>query len=129
MGKSTLGTRNSLVQLFDQELGSIQQCFSGIRSDELEVEFQGARLNLYGFSLLPCEAPADVRLYRPKAPSTSSRVILQLGLAAAVRLTHVSCRLKIPKDSRLEGSSYSDNLILYPKHFFRLLAFAAFFLL
>lgn len=122
-------TRNSIIQLYDQEIGSVQKCFSGIWSDDLEVEFQGARLNLYGFSLLPCEAPADLRFYRPEALSTSSRVILQLGLAAAVRLTHVSCRMKIPKDSCLEGRSYSENLILYPKHFFRLLAFAAFFLL
>ena len=126
-------TQTSLIKLFDQELGQVQRMFQDVWSEDLDIELQGARLNLYAFSLIPAEIPRDTRVYRSEPPSSSSKVFLQLGLATAVRMIQISCRLNKPKivASSPSQKDYHDpkGLFFYPKQYWRILAYAAIFLL
>ena len=120
-------TRNSLIPLFDQDLSQVEQSFSDIWTSDLDIELQGAKLQLYAFCFLPSEPPPKLELSRapPTLPIPAS--LLQLGLGAAVRLVHTSCRLR--NFSGTPSSGDPNGLLHYPKHFWRILAFSALFLL
>ena len=120
-------TRNSLIPLFDQDLSQVQHAFSDVWTSELDIELQGAKLHLYAFCLIPSESTPDLEFSRAGLTSPLPTGLLQLGLAAAVRLVHTSCRLR-----NFNGTAASEDpsgLLHYPKHFWRILAFSALFLL
>ena len=126
-------TQTSLIQLFDQDLGQTERAFQDVWSEDLDIELQGARLNLYSFSLIPTVPSGDAGTYRPEPLSSNTRVFLQLGLTAAVRMIQMSCRMnkpKIPAMSPSQKDKYDPaGLFFYPKQHFRILAYAAIFLL
>ena len=120
-------TRHSLIPLFDQDLSQVQQAFLDVWTSELDIELQGAKLHLYAFCFLPSVSPTELQFSRAGLTSQMPIVLLQLGLTAAVRLVHISCRLR--RSDETAASADPSGLLNYPKHFWRVLAFSAFFLL
>ena len=120
-------TRHSLIPLFDQDLSQVQQAFLDIWTSELDIELQGAKLYLYAFCFLPSVSPPELQSSRAGLTSPLPIVLLQLGLTAAVRLVHISCRLR--QSDETTALADPSGLLHYPKHFWRVLAFSALFLL
>lgn len=130
-------TRNSLIRLFERDLDLMRKSFEDVWSGAVEIEFLSAKLYLYGMSFV--SSTSDDAEANLETPDTSAQEFLQRGLTAAIRLLYTVRHLSLPgpaysatAGSRQEDSgsmNYARQLIYYPKHFFRLIAFATFFLL
>ncbi|MCJ1395672.1 hypothetical protein MMC18_008558 [Xylographa bjoerkii] len=137
-------TKNALIKLFEQDLDRLRVNYEEVWSDALDIELLGAKLYLYGMSFVSADSN-DIEPSQTEAPGLSSRSFLYRGFAAAVRLLHTVCNLKIADDHRSperprspilnlspelpKRANYISQLGFYPKQFFRMVAFANFFLL
>ncbi|MCJ1477670.1 hypothetical protein MMC13_006343 [Lambiella insularis] len=130
-------TKSSLIKLCEQDLDLVRKSFEDIWSGLLEIELLGAKIYIYGMSFV--SSTADDTDLETEISSLLPQDFLQCGLAAAVRLLYTARHLKLPAfpSSTTTGSTqeeskrveYNSQLVYYPKHLFRLIAFANFFLL
>ena len=131
-------TVESLVQLFDHDLDQIRTAFEDVWTEEIDMNLQTAKLYLYSMCFLSRDgqgAGTGSSTSEAQNPPPSPTV-LQLGLAAAVRLTHTFRNLRSqrhpmtpPDSSHLQEEDDVGHLEWYPKHTWRAVAFATIFLL
>ena len=128
-------TRHSLIKIFEQELDRVKDLYDDVWNDDLEIEWQGARLYLYGIAFIspgPSPSPTSSS-FQAEAAAVAAREVLQKGLAAAVGCLDTVAQMKLPFTSQGENrcgvSDHVYQLGFYPKHFFRVGAFANFYLL
>ena len=124
-------TRHSLIKIYEQELDDVQGIYEDVWSDDLEIEWLGAKLYLFGTSFVSHGTNANS--IETESPVLAAREVLQRGLAAAIGILDTISRMKLPPTARGENRSDSPDYIyqlgFYPKHFFRIGGFANFFLL
>jgi hypothetical protein len=136
-------SRTSFVQIFDRELDTIRQQFKQVWTYEIEFSFLAVRLYLYAlyFTAQPGQPRSMLEVASSRSLGVSSRMILHLGLATAVRLVetflegHGSHSMSSTSDthishSQVEGNGECDNKRgrFYPKRYFQVLFFAGCFL-
>ena len=129
-------TRMSLIEVFDHDLNQVQNTYERVWTEDLEIHLQGAKLFLYGFSVSPVgKQNAGNKGYQADSSATTLRIVVQLGLAAAVRIARVACRLKYyivhvsGKASAISSPDSGGGLVHPPKQHYRTLFFATVFLL
>ena len=124
-------TRHQFIKIHEQELDDVPCIFEDVWNDDLEVEWLGTKLYLFGTSFVSHGASANS--IETESPAVAAREVLQRGLAAAVGTLDTFSRMKLPPTARGENRSDSPDYIyqlgFYPKHFFRIGGFANFFLL
>lgn len=124
-------TRYSLINVFEQYLDRARETFGSVWSQELEVDYLGAKLYLYGIAFV--NSPNRLGYVPVEGPGILARNILQRGLTAAVRLCHTVCnmnfdKIPVPGSHSERLSSYTYQLSWYPKRFNLAVAFATIFL-
>ena len=125
-------TRMSLIEVFDRDLNQVQNTYERVWTEDLEIHLQGAKLFLYGFSISPVgKQNTSNKAYQADSSTTTLRIVIQLGLAAAVRIARVASRLKyyIVHVSGKGSPDGSGGLVHPPKQHYRTLFFATVFLL
>ncbi|MCJ1400630.1 hypothetical protein MMC11_003838 [Xylographa trunciseda] len=137
-GQLEVRTKNALIKLFEQDLDRLRVNYEDVWSEALDIELLGAKLYLYGMSFV-WASPYDIEQSQTEPPELSSRSFLYRGFAAAVRLLHTVCQFKVAEDPRSpmvklspnspKRAHYISQLSFFPKQFFRMTAFATFFLL
>ena len=129
--KMDFRTRISLIKLHEQEFDRVQAEYDDIWSHDLEIEWLGAKLYLFGIAFVT-HGPSSSSI-ETESPAITAREILQKGLAAAVGILDTISHMKLPhthrNENRLDIPDYIYQLGFYPKQFFRVGAFATFFLL
>ncbi|KAI4148687.1 MAG: hypothetical protein LQ340_004995, partial [Diploschistes diacapsis] len=123
-------TRHSLIRIFEGELDRVKDLYDDVWNDDLEIEWQGARLYLYGIAFI---SPGPSANSFSADAALAAREVLQKGLAAAVGALDTVNNMKLPYtrqgDNRCDVPDHVYQLGFYPKHFFRIGAFANFYLL
>ena len=124
-------TRHSLIKIFEQELDRVKDMYDDIWNDDLEMEWQGARLYLFGIAFI--SPGPNMNVFHGENPQVAAREVLQKGLAAAVGCLDTTSHMKLPQtqpgENRCDVPDHTYQLGFYPKHFFRIGAFATFYLL
>ena len=124
-------TRHSLIKIHEQELDDILGLYDDVWSDDVEIEWLGAKLYLFGTAFVSHGASANS--IETESPILAAREVLQRGLAAAIGILDTISRMKLPPtapgENHTDGPDYIYQLGFYPKHFFRIGGFANFFLL
>jgi hypothetical protein len=108
--------------MFDGELKNLGDDVLAVSNQRLEIQFLGAKLSLYSFSLLG-ETTATTEAHHID-PST--KAIWYLGFETAVRLAHLYSQ--IPTDSSTTNATTSPHYA-YPKHHFWILLSSGYYLL
>ena len=109
--------KSSLILMFDRELKILAEQVLATGSPHLEINFLGARLSLYAFSILG-ETTATVVDHHTDLQVKS---IWYLGFETAVRIAHVY--------SALSNSPQETPHRAFPKHMFWILLSSGFYLL
>jgi hypothetical protein len=109
--------------MFDGELKHLGDDVLATSNPQLEIQFLGAKLSLYSFSLLG-ETTATTEAHHID-PST--KAIWYLGLETAVRLAHLYSQ--ITTDDSVGASSNATPHYAYPKHHFWILLGSGYFCL
>ena len=129
--KMDFRTRFSLIKIHEQEFDRVQAEYDDVWSDDLEIEWLGAKLYLFGIAFVTHGPSANS--VETESPVIAAREILQRGLAAAVGILDTISHMRLPhthrNENRLDVPDYVYQLGFYPKQFFRVGAFATFFLL
>jgi hypothetical protein len=115
--------RSSLIHMFDGELKNLGDDVLATSNQRLGIQFLGAKLSLYSFSLLG-ETTATTEAHHVD-PST--KAIWYLGLETAVRLVHLYS--KIPTDKSIAANEALSPHHAYPKHHFWTLLSSGYYLL
>ena len=125
-------TRYSLIKIYEQELDRVKDMYEDVWNDDLEMEWQGARLYLYGIAFVS-PSPTMISIHYSESPAVQAREVLLKGLAAAVACLDTVVHFKVPAtapgENRCNVPDDTYQLGFYPKHFFRIGAFANFYLL
>ena len=124
-------TRYSLIKIYEKDFDRVQSTYEDVWNDDLEIEWLGAKLNLFGIAFVSHgPSPGSIET---ESPAMAAREVLQRGLAAAVGILDTVSHMKLPHTHRGENKSESPDYVyqlgFYPKNFFRVGAFANFFLL
>ncbi|MCJ1418213.1 hypothetical protein MMC32_004560 [Xylographa parallela] len=143
-GQLEVRTKNALIKLFEQDLDCLRVNYQDVWSEALDIELLGAKLYLYGMSFVSAN-PNNIEEGQIETPELLSRCFLYRGFAAAVRLLHTVRHLNVAEDPRMPEhprppivnllqelpgrANYLRQLGFLPKQFFRMVAFANFYLL
>jgi hypothetical protein len=120
--------------MFDRDLERVPGTFQDIWDAETELNLLSAKLYLYSHSFVAGK-PSVFSGVSGSHLESSSRIILVSGLSTAIRYVHSFSKLDQSVLSTLstEGSQssagQSNRQLHVPHHYFRTLAFSAFFLL
>ena len=142
-------TRHSLIKIYEQELDDVQATFDDVWTDDLDIEWLGAKLYLFGIGFVSHGNNANS--IETESPAVAAREVLQKGLAAAIGILDTISRMKLPPTARganrTDSPDYIWQLAFYPKvhgsdpainsgkltsalqYYFRIGGFANFFLL
>ena len=122
--------RHSLIKVYESELDRVKTNYEYIWNDDLEIEWAGARLYLYGIAFVQ---PSSTLMTNNPETTLAAREVLLRGLEAAIGCLVCVMQMQLPPTQ--PGENRSDvpdrvyQLGFYPKHFFRIGAFANYFLL
>jgi hypothetical protein len=114
--------RSSLIHMFDGELKSLGDDVLATSNQRLEIQFLGAKLSLYSFSLLG-ETTVTTEAHHI---DPSAKAIWYLGLETAVRLAHLYVQITTDDSTVNENPS---PYYAYPKHHFWNLLSSGYYLL
>ncbi|MCJ1293854.1 hypothetical protein MMC34_005410 [Xylographa carneopallida] len=137
-------TKNALIKLVEENLDRLPVNYEDVWSESLDIELLAAKLYLYGLSFVSISTN-DIEQDQNETPGLLSQCFLYRGFAVAVRLLHTVGYLKLAEDSRIlehprspmmnplqespKRAHYIRQLRFFPKYFFRMVAFANFYLL
>ena len=123
--------RHSLIKIYEQELDRVKDMYDDVWNDDIEIEWQGARLYLYGIAFIP--PGPSMSTFHAESPAIAAKEVLLKGLAAAVGCLDTVSHMKFPYtaegENRCNVPDHIYQLGFYPKHFFRIGAFANYYLL
>lgn len=124
--RNGIHVRSSLIQMFDRDMKPLGEEVLALSNQRLEMLFLGAKLCLYGFSILG-ETAASAEIHHI---DTCMRGIWYLGVETASRLAYLcSCipvENSVPPTPLLPGAS---PYFTYPKHNFWTLLSSGYYLL
>lgn len=128
--KASFDMRHSLIRVYESELDRVKNLYEDIWNDDLEIEWEGARLYLYGIAFVQ---PGPIAIVNNPETTLAAREVLLKGLAAAIGCLDTVMRMKLPPTLPGENRSNVEDRVyqlgFYPKHFFRIGAFANYYLL
>jgi len=134
-GASDPATRLGYINLFDRDLERVRGTFQDTWTEEAELNLLSAKLYLYSHSFIAGQPSLFLGAGGSSHLDSSARVILMDGLSTVVRYIHAFSQLDQSALSPFSaGASQPTNSqvnrqLHLPHHYFRTLAFSAFFLL
>ena len=128
--KSSFAQRHMSIRVYEGELYRVRDTYEDVWNDDLEMEWHGAMLYLYGIAFVQ---PSPSRVANTPETATQAKEILLKGLATAIQCIDTVMNLKLPPTAPGENQFGVEDRVyqmgFYPKHFFRIGAFANYYLL
>ena len=128
--KSSFAQRHRLIRVYEGELYRVRDTYEDVWNDDLEMEWHGAMLYLYGIAFVQ---PSPSRATNTPETASQAKEILLKGLATAIQCIDTVMNLKLPPTAPGENQFGVEDHVyqmgFYPKHFFRIGAFANYYLL